>query len=99
MEENEINRTNNGHDPKRLPLRSEQEEMEERLWLEMETIRQQQNHRPAPRRREDIPRLPGREDLLISPNTPPGSMPTSPAQPNNPPRLNPNPAARINANT
>lgn len=86
------NKQTNGRErnPVRVtPLRSEQEEMEERVWQEMELLRQQQRQaRPLPRR-EALPRQMAAEDLSTSLNIRPGSTPTSPNQANPAPRTNP----------
>ena len=58
MDENEIRHANGRErNPNRItPLRTEQDETDERVWVEMEMLRQQQRPgRPMPRR-EDLPR-------------------------------------------
>src|SRR6476646_3870365 len=88
MDENQTKQANGRErNPARVtPLRTEQEEMEERVWQEMELLRQQQRQgRPMPRR-EDLPRQITAEDLSTSLNIRPGSTPTSP---NQAPRTNP----------
>jgi DNA replication protein DnaC len=63
--------------------------MEERVWQEMELLRQQQRQaRPLPRR-EALPRQLAAEDLSTSPNIRPGNTPTSPNQATPAPRSNP----------
>lgn len=102
MDENEIKQaTGRDRNQARVtPFRSEQEEAEERVWQEMERLRQEQRPvRPMPRR-EDLPRPVAAEDLLTSLNIRPGNTPTSPSQAprTNPPVGNPSTPARPTPN-